>query len=206
MTVLLNRVPTSQRVAFITIDDGYHTPIDAAEYVLTENLPVTMFLSVNAPAVFENPDYFRQFLPVGHVPQSHGAPHDDLRIKSYSVQESELSHAHHELTRIYGMSSPLYPMSPVIFRPPYGQYNIHTLIVAGELGYRWLVKWTHYVEGSEVRNVRSEPDDDLDCGDIVLCHFDQNLKEQLMAASRAIKAADLKPAYLVEYLPYWATS
>lgn len=200
--IMTRHVPTSQRVAFITIDDGYNMPDDAATYVSTQKIPVTLFLSVNAPAVFEHPEYFKRFLLSGQVPQSHGAPHDDLRGKSYGVQYTELTHAHSEIRRIYGAGDPAHPQSPTLFRPPYGQYDFNTLAAVDEIGYAWLVMWSHYVEGAELRNSWHQPVSPatLDNGDIVLCHFNDDLAQQLHIAVDAITASGLRPAYLVDYL------
>ena len=143
--VVWNRVPTAQPVAFITIDDGYYTDLQAIAYVEAQRLPATLFLSVNAPAVFEQPAYFRRYQAVGrNTIQSHGAPHDDMRGWSYEAQYTQLLHAATEIERIYDAR-------PLAFRPPYGQYDDTTLQAAYDTGTRWLVRWSHALWNGALR-------------------------------------------------------
>lgn len=198
--IIIKRVDTPQDVAFITIDDGYK--MADATMAVNLKLPVTLFLSVNAPAVFEHPDYFKQYLLPNQVPQSHGAPHDDMRGKSILTQISEIKHAHDEITRIYGKTEPTYPQSPTLFRPPYGKYDDNTLTAIDEIGYEWMVLWSHYILGNEIRNSWHQPvtTTSIQRGDIILCHFEDDLNAQLELAITAINDSGLTPAYLVDYL------
>jgi peptidoglycan/xylan/chitin deacetylase (PgdA/CDA1 family) len=193
-------VPTTDDVAFICIDDGYFNgdPPEAAQYVEDNALPVTPFLTYYAassgayppptdPAGVAHIEYLRRFAGTRGV-QCHAKTHADLRTLDYNGQVDQLSKGKSwlALTHMFG------PKVPTILRPPYGYWNDDTRRAAFAVGFKVMVKWTHIYPEFSTKPVRP--------GDILLCHFDANLLDQLQAASLAISTAGLTPAYIADYV------
>src|SRR5205809_10596 len=65
----LSRIPTTQKVAFITMDDGWSKSTQGIELVKAAHVPVTLFLTMNA--IRNNPGYFKQLEASGAVIEAH---------------------------------------------------------------------------------------------------------------------------------------
>ena len=61
----MHEIPTTQRVAFLTIDDGLVRHPMALELIRQAKIPVTLFLTTNY--VSGNQGYFRALKETGHV-------------------------------------------------------------------------------------------------------------------------------------------
>lgn len=85
-----SRIPTTQPVAFITIDDGWIKRPEARQLLAEARVPATLFLTVNA--IKDNPDYFRQLqLAAPNLAiEAHTLTHQGLRGKSYATQRREI--------------------------------------------------------------------------------------------------------------------
>jgi peptidoglycan/xylan/chitin deacetylase (PgdA/CDA1 family) len=193
--VVWNRVPGVPGVAFIVIHDGYWQDPEALAYVQVNKLPVTMFLSAHAPKVFEQPQYFREFMLGGRGPQSHGSPHDDMRGKTYQEQLREITGSIETLEQFYGVP-------PVMFCPPYGLHDKNTRLAAYAAGLKWMIRWSHAIVDNQMVNALNVPDERIYAGDIVMCHFEEGPKllNQLQVATTMIRNAGLHPAYLADYV------
>lgn len=193
--VVWNRVPGVSGVAFIVIHDGYWQDAQALDYVLANQLPVTMFLSSQAPMVFEQPQYFRQYVLGDRGPQSHGGPHDDMRGKSYQTQLNEITGCNQTMEQFYGVT-------PIMFCPPYGLHDANTRRAAYAAGLKWIIRWSHAIINDQVVNGLNVPDTRIHSGDVLMCHFDAepSLFNQLQIATEALEEAGLQPAYLADYV------
>ena len=81
-------IPTTQPVAFITIDDGWNKVPQGPALLRAAHVPVTLFLEINA--IQDDPDYFRQFQGAGAVIEAHTISHRTLKGASYATQQHEI--------------------------------------------------------------------------------------------------------------------
>ncbi|MEU8180987.1 polysaccharide deacetylase family protein [Micromonospora sp. NPDC049044] len=185
-----HRLPTDQKVAFITIDDGgLARPPQVPDFIRRAHIPVTMFL--NSPAATEHPDYFRQIVVAGGVVENHTITHTSLAGRSYDRQKHEICGAADKLEALFGAR-------PTVFRPPFGEYDSTTLTAAHDCGAKAVFHWTETVHEGKVRY--QTPEKVVHPGDVLLMHFRPALMDDLLAALKAIHRAGLTPALLEDYV------
>jgi peptidoglycan/xylan/chitin deacetylase (PgdA/CDA1 family) len=185
----LHAIPTNQRVAFLTIDDGYTKVPDAPELIAAAHVPVTLFLTENA--IRDNPGFFAPMQRAGAVIEDHTITHTELRGRSYSSQKHEICDSADQLGKWYGRR-------PVLFRPPFGDEDRTTLRAAHDCGMRAAFMWKATVDKGKVRYQEGHT---LKPGDIVLMHFRPAFVKDFLAALAAIHRAGLTPALLDDYVP-----
>ncbi|MFK3980098.1 polysaccharide deacetylase family protein [Micromonospora sp. NPDC050397] len=185
-----SRIPTTQPVAFITIDDGWVKRPEARQLLADARVPVTLFLTVNA--IRDDPDYFRQLqLAAPNVAiEAHTISHPLLRGRSYQAQRREICGSADELGRLYGRR-------PVLFRPPFGEKDATTLRASRDCGMKAAFFWTESVDKGKVRY---QGEHRIHPGDIILMHFRERFVDDFIAALDAIHAAGLTPAPLGDYV------
>ncbi|MFG1868338.1 polysaccharide deacetylase family protein [Micromonospora arborensis] len=185
-----HRLPTDQKVAFITIDDGgLARPPAVADFIWQAHIPVTMFL--NSPAAEEHDVYFRQIQVAGGVVESHTINHNSLAGRSYDYQKREICGAADKLEALFGKRATL-------FRPPFGNHDATTLRAAHDCGAKAVFHWTETVHEGKVRY--QTPEKVVQAGDVLLMHFRPALMDDLLAALKAIHRAGLTPALLEDYV------
>jgi peptidoglycan/xylan/chitin deacetylase (PgdA/CDA1 family) len=185
----LHQIPTTQRVAFLTIDDGFVKVPEAPRLIAAAHVPVTLFLTVNA--VRDNPEYFRPMLQNGAVIEAHTITHTRLSGRSYAFQRQEICGSADQLGKWYGRR-------PVLFRPPFGDVDANTLRATHDCGMKAAFMWKATVDKGKVRYQEGHT---LKPGDIVLMHFRPAFVRDFLAALRAIHQAGLTPALLDDYMP-----
>src|SRR5262249_59399169 len=84
----LTHIPTTQKVAFLTIDDGWIKQPQAIELMRAAHIPVTLFLTINA--IRSDPGYFKQLQAAGAVIEAHTITHSELKGKSVDFQRREI--------------------------------------------------------------------------------------------------------------------
>lgn len=186
----LSRIPTRQRVAFLTIDDGYLSPPEAPGLLAAAQVPVTLFLTTDAIRGHE--PYFARLQQHGATIEAHTITHTPLRGKSYAFQRREVCGSADLLGRRY-------QHRPVLFRPPFGTRDATTLRAAHDCGIKAAFMWKETVHKGKVRyqeGRRVRP------GDIILMHFRPAFVQDFLAALRAIHRAGLTPALLEDYVPH----
>ncbi|WP_326560582.1 polysaccharide deacetylase family protein [Micromonospora sp. NBC_01796] len=185
-----SRIPTTQPVAFVTIDDGWIKRPEARQLLAEAQVPVTLFLTIDA--IKENPDYFRQLqLAAPNVAiEAHTLTHQGLRGKSYATQKREICGSADRLGTLYGRR-------PVLFRPPFGEKDGTTLRAVHDCGLKAAFFWTESVDKGKVRY---QGEHKIHPGDIILMHFRDRFVDDLIAALNAIHAAGLTPAVLGDYI------
>ena len=189
VTPFLHRIPTTQPVAFLTIDDGYTKTAVAPQILGAAHVPVTLFLT--GDAVKENPEYFRPMRSAGAVIEDHTITHPELRGRSYGYQRHQICDSADYLATTYGRR-------PVLFRPPFGDADATTLRAAHDCGMRAVFGWTETVDKGIVRY--QTPDHHVRAGDIILMHFRPAFEADFLAALNAIHRSGLSPARLDDYL------
>ncbi len=183
------QIPTSQPVAFLTIDDGVVKAPDALALLRAAHVRVTLFLTIND--IRDNVGYFAHLQAAGAVIESHTVSHPHLPTLSYDRQRDEICRATDQLGEWYGRR-------PVLFRPPYGEKNDDTLRAAASCGLAASFSWKETVNAGVVRYQTSVHR--IQPGDIILMHFRSTFDADFVAALQAIHAAGLTPGLLEDYL------
>ncbi len=183
---VVTRVETTDPVVFLTLDDGATRSPEAMAAFLELGIPASLFL-VDGP-IREDPDWFRQ-LP-NTVVEDHSQTHPNFRELSESAQQAEICGNADLVEQTYGRR-------PVLFRPPYGNYNAATQRAAAACGMRAVVIWQENVNNDVVgfREVQ-----DFRPGDIILMHFRPSFVQELHVIRDRVQAAGLRFALLQDYI------
>lgn len=182
------RVPTGQKVAFLTIDDGYLKHPEAAALLRRANVPVTLFLTTDA--IKDDPGYFKELAAAGAVIEAHTISHPTMRGRSYDFQKNQICGSADKLAGWY-------ERRPVLFRPPYGSKDDTTLKAAKDCGMKAAFMWKETVDKGKVRYQEGKS---VRAGDVILMHFRERFVDDFLAALKAIKRAGLTPALLEDYV------
>jgi peptidoglycan/xylan/chitin deacetylase (PgdA/CDA1 family) len=185
----LSRIPVTQPVAFLTIDDGYLKPGEAPKLLAAAHIPVTLFLTTDA--IQDNVPFFDRLRRYGAVIEAHTISHPELRGTGEQFQHHQICDGTDRLGHWYGRR-------PLLFRPPFGDKDHTTLQVAKGCGLKAAFMWKETVDKGKVRyqeGHRVQP------GDIILMHFRPAFVKDFLAALHAIKKAGLTPALLENYIP-----
>ncbi|WP_433360932.1 polysaccharide deacetylase family protein [Actinoplanes sp. CA-142083] len=185
----LSRVPVTQPVAFLTMDDGYLKNPEALKLFAAAGIPVTLFLTTEA--IQDNVAFFDRLRSYGAVIEAHTISHPELAGKSYGFQRRQICDGTDQLEQWYGRR-------PVLFRPPFGDKDSTTLRVAKECGIKAAFMWKETVDKGIVRYQEGKS---VQRGDIILMHFRPAFVKDFLAALRAIHKAGLTPALLEDYVP-----
>ncbi|MEU0985609.1 polysaccharide deacetylase family protein [Streptomyces sp. NPDC005953] len=153
-------VPVTERVVFLTIDDGTEKDPELLRMMSELQIPYSAFLSDYV--INDNYGYFRQMRDRGVALHNHTLNHRYMPGLSYTAQKREICGQQDNLQKLYGKR-------PQLFRPPYGNYNRDTLRAAQACGATAVPLWA--AEAFPDRMEWREWDRDLHPGDIILTHF-----------------------------------
>ncbi|MFJ1636997.1 polysaccharide deacetylase family protein [Streptomyces sp. NPDC088256] len=153
-------VPTKDRVVFLTIDDGSEKDPELLQMMDELDIPYSAFLSDYE--VSDNYGYFGEAQRLGVALNNHTLTHPYLPGLPYTEQKREICHQQDIIEKQFGKR-------PVLFRPPYGNYNGDTLRIARSCGIKAVPLWN--VEAFPDHMEWREADEDLHPGDIILTHF-----------------------------------
>ncbi|MFE9439751.1 polysaccharide deacetylase family protein [Streptomyces sp. NPDC006602] len=193
LTPVLDHVPTSDRVVFLTYDDGAEKDPRFVDMVRELRLPVSMFLtdSVVGPGY----GHFARLRSVGASIQNHTLDHPALRGLPYAGQRTEICGQQDKLHSRFGIR-------PRLFRPPYGTYDTTTLRAAADCGLSAVVLWRVSVENGELAFTEGERR--LRPGDIVSVPSGrptgETLTERTVRLLREIQEQGLTVGRLEDYL------
>ncbi|GHB44271.1 hypothetical protein GCM10010377_39010 [Streptomyces viridiviolaceus] len=153
-------VPTKEKVVFLTIDDGAEKDPEFLRMMSELRIPYTAFLSDYL--VRDDYGYFEDMQSRGVTLNNHTLNHPYLPGLSYAEQKREICGMQDVIEERYGKR-------PVLFRPPYGNYNRDTLRAAKACGIRYAPIWNEevFADHWDYR----EWDRRIRPGDIVLTHF-----------------------------------
>lgn len=158
---VISRVPTDDKIVFVTIDDGIEKDPRFVQMVRDFQVPFTLFLTDQM--IRDDYHYFTELFDTGMVTiQNHTLTHPDMPAHSASRQLEEVSGQQQKLIKEYGTA-------PYLFRPPYGNYNSGTFAAVEQThGLKALVVWkeTMEIDDMEYQGARV-----LRPGDIILSHF-----------------------------------
>ncbi|MBP0452512.1 polysaccharide deacetylase family protein [Kitasatospora sp. RG8] len=155
-------VKTTDKVVFVTIDDGAEKDPKFVEMLTDLKVPVSMFLTRDI--VKDNYGYFKPLQALGNHVQNHTVDHPVMSKIPAEKQKSEICDAQSALTQQYGTA-------PLLFRPPFGDgANTPTLNTSvQQCGPRAIVLWR---ESMQIHDMQYQAaDQKLKSGDIILAHF-----------------------------------
>lgn len=158
---IVRRIPTNDKVVFITIDDGAEKDPEFVKMAQDLKLPFSMFLTDDIARAGSGYGYFDRLRALGNGVHNHTLSHPNLRTLSADAQRREICGQQDALEKRFGTR-------PALFRPPYGNYNDATLTAAGGCGVRAVVLWEVTMQ---INDMRYQDGDKLRPGDIVLAHF-----------------------------------
>ncbi|MFB7359988.1 polysaccharide deacetylase family protein [Streptomyces gardneri] len=157
---VISDIPTTEKIVFITIDDGAEKDPEFVRMMKDLKVPVTMFLTDSA--IRGDYGYFAPLAAQGHGVANHTLTHPNLRTLSPEAQRREICGQQTKLAKEYGTA-------PRLFRPPYGNWNEDTRAAAGTCGVDAIVLWR---ESMQIKNMQYQRGDrKLHPGDIILAHF-----------------------------------
>ena len=159
---VFSRVPLTDKVVFVTIDDGIEKDPKFIQMVKDFKIPIT--ISLADVLIRDDYAYFEKLYETGHVSiQNHTVTHPlDMPGLSAAQQLDEISGQQEKLRKEYGTT-------PYIFRPPGGNYNATTIDSVREAGLKGLMLWKEAMEITDMEYQTSRHS--LNPGDIILCHF-----------------------------------
>jgi peptidoglycan/xylan/chitin deacetylase (PgdA/CDA1 family) len=131
---VIHRVPTDEKVVFLTIDDGSVKDPAFLRMVRELHLPVTSFLTDEEARTGRGYAYFRALAALGGGMQNHTLTHPGLPGLDTDAQRREICGQQQILARESGRA-------PRLLRPPYGEYDTGTLEAARACGLDGLVLW-----------------------------------------------------------------
>ena len=159
---VFSRVPLTDKVVFVTIDDGIEKDPKFIQMVKDFQVPVT--ISLADVLIRDDYAYFEKLYETGYVSiQNHTVDHPlDMPALSAAQQLYEIAAQQDKLRKEYGVT-------PYIFRPPGGNYNETTIVSASQAGLRGLMLWKEAMQITDMQYQTSVHR--LSPGDIILCHF-----------------------------------
>ncbi len=155
-------VPMTEKVVFVTIDDGIEKEPAFIQMVKDFQIPLT--ISLADVLIKDDYAYFEKLYETGYVSiQNHTVTHPlDMPALSAAQQLDEVSGQQQKLHAEYGVT-------PYIFRPPGGNYNATTVAAVRQAGLKGMMLWKETMQISDLQYQTAAQR--LNPGDIILCHF-----------------------------------
>ncbi|MFC4909113.1 polysaccharide deacetylase family protein [Actinomadura gamaensis] len=173
-------VPTTEKIVFVTIDDGAEKDPKFVDMARELRVPFSMFLMNDA--IRANYGYFKPLQALGNHIQNHTLTHPVMRSLGPESQKQQICGDQSILVRQY-------QTRPFLFRPPYGMYNLATQQEAAACGIHGIALWR---ESMQIHDMQyDDGTKKLHPGDIILAHF-RGPKELKGATMTEMFAALLK--------------
>ena len=155
-------VPLTDKVVFVTIDDGIEKEPAFIQMVRDFQIPIT--ISLADVLIRDDYAYFEKLYETGYVSiQNHTVTHPlDMPSLPAATQLEEIAVQQEKLHREYGVT-------PYIFRPPGGNYDATTVASVRQAGLAGMMLWKETMQISDMEY--QTPAHRLHPGDIILCHF-----------------------------------
>ncbi len=189
MAAKITKVDTTDRVVFLTIDDGIVKDPAAMQFLVDNEMPATLFLV--SGEFRKDPAYFAQILTVGGTISSHTMSHPALKGLSLERQTSEICNMKNVIAEELGFAGHL-------MRPPYGSSDENTRRASASCGINAVVNWNSELWEGNV-DILQRPG--LQPGDIFLTHFRTDLLDNLIALKTALDQQGFTVGRLEDYLP-----
>ena len=195
---VFSRVPLTDKVVFVTIDDGIEKHPRFIQMVRDFQVPIT--ISLADVLIRDDYAYFEKLYETGYVSiQNHTVTHPlDMPRLSAAQQLDEIAGQQEKLRREYGVT-------PYIFRPPGGNYDETTIASASQAGLKGLMLWKEAMQITDMQYQTSVHR--LSPGDIILCHFrgpaqlhGENMVHMMVHLYRRIQAQGFTVADITKYV------
>ncbi|SEC80936.1 Peptidoglycan/xylan/chitin deacetylase, PgdA/CDA1 family [Streptomyces sp. 2131.1] len=157
---VFTRVPTTDKVVFLTMDDGDDKDPELLKMMSELNIPYSAFLTDYL--VRDDYTYFKDAQARGLTLNNHTLNHRYMPGLSHEEQKREICDQQDIMEQQFGKR-------PRLFRPPYGNYNTDTLRIAKSCGITAVPLWE--AEAFPDHMEWREGDRKLHPGDIILTHF-----------------------------------
>ena len=184
---VVSRVPTTDRVIFLTIDDGIWRVPGALEKLHELGIPFTSFLTL--PYAREDRAYWTRSLALGGRIESHTTNHPDLKKTSPTRTILEVCSTRQPYFEMFGQPQ-------LLFRPPYGNVTEMVRRAASGCDFRAVVLW----KGTLNNGVLTLQDGHLTPGDIILMHYRPQALADIQAVALTAAAQGFKFGLLEDYL------
>jgi hypothetical protein len=185
---VVSRIPTTQPVIFLGIDDGIVKDPRVQQLIVSKRLPVTLFLTVNF--VKNDYAYFKPMIDAGATVEDHTISHPNLKTLPYAAQKQQFCETADAFAQAYGRR-------PLLGRPPFGNFNRDTQRAAHDCGLKYLVNWHVNVRNNGILYQQGHQ---LLPGDVLLMHFRTTLYGDLQVVLKQCAQQGLKIAKLENYL------
>jgi peptidoglycan/xylan/chitin deacetylase (PgdA/CDA1 family) len=159
---VFSSVPMTDKVVFVTIDDGLEKEPGFIQMVKDFQVPITIELA----NLFIRDDYayFEKLYQTGFVSiQNHTVDHPlNMSALTAAQQLDQIAGQQEILRKEYGVT-------PYVFRPPGGNYDETTVAATGQAGLKGVMLWKESMQISDMQYQTSVHR--LSPGDIILAHF-----------------------------------
>ncbi|WP_093777574.1 polysaccharide deacetylase family protein [Streptomyces sp. yr375] len=193
LTPVLTTIPTTDKVVFLTYDDGAERDPRFVDMVRELRLPVSLFLTDTV--VGPGYGHFARLQSVGANIQNHTLDHPALRGLPYPGQRAEICGQQDKLRSRFGRR-------PHLFRPPYGTYDITTRRAAADCGITAIILWRAAMGPTHLTYTQGSPH--LHPGDIIAVAPDETtppgLRTRTARLLRQIQKQGLTVARLEDYV------
>jgi peptidoglycan/xylan/chitin deacetylase (PgdA/CDA1 family) len=195
---VFSHVPLTDKVVFVTIDDGIEKDPNFIQMVKDFQVPVT--ISLADVLIRDDYAYFEKLYETGYVSmQNHTVDHPlDMPGLSAAQQLYEIAAQQEKLRKEYGVT-------PYIFRPPGGNYNEATIASTSQAGLKGLMLWKEAMQITDMQYQTSVHR--LNPGDIILCHFrgpaqlsGESMVHMMIHLFRRIQAQGFTVADITKYV------
>jgi peptidoglycan/xylan/chitin deacetylase (PgdA/CDA1 family) len=195
---VFSRVPLTDKVVFVTIDDGIEKDPNFIRMVRDFRVPIT--ISLADVLIRDDYAYFEKLYETGYVSvQNHTVNHPlDMPGLSASQQLYEIAAQQEKLRKEYGVT-------PYIFRPPGGNYDETTIVSTRQAGLKGLMLWKEAMQITDMQYQTSVHR--LNPGDIILCHFrgpaqlsGESMVHMMIHLYRRIQAQGFTVADITQYV------
>ncbi|HEX3516558.1 MAG TPA: polysaccharide deacetylase family protein [Trebonia sp.] len=195
---VFSHVALTDKVVFVTIDDGIEKDPNFIQMVKDFQVPIT--ISLADVLIRDDYAYFEKLYETGYVSiQNHTVDHPlDMPSLSASQQLYEIATQQEKLRQEYGVT-------PYIFRPPGGNYDETTIAATSQAGLKGLMLWKEAMQITDMQYQTSVHK--LSPGDIILCHFrgpaqlsGESMVHMMIHLYRRIQAQGFTVADITKYV------
>ncbi|WP_019630762.1 polysaccharide deacetylase family protein [Actinomadura atramentaria] len=199
LPTVISKIDTTDKVVFLTMDDGYEYDSDFVALVRKEHVPYMTFLT--STYIHGEAQYFWALRNAGSVMENHTIDHPNMPTLSPEAQKRQICESSDAIAAQFGRR-------PEIFRPPFGAYNTATRQAAKECGIKSVLLWTaEFYNGTTGPGVgfngfaRADGGKGFKPGDIILMHYRKGLAGEFATMLGWIRQAGFRPAAVQNYLP-----
>ncbi|MHB8510898.1 MAG: polysaccharide deacetylase family protein [Actinomycetota bacterium] len=188
-TVWSGKLPITQCVVFITIDDGYVIDDRVATLLEHAHIPFSLFLIDKVARDPAHLAFFRRLVRAGGTIEDHTLDHTKLSGLPEAIQTVKICGPLDDYLSLFGER-------PTLFRPPFGSYDMTTRKVVRSCGLKAVMIWSAIMNHGYI----AVQDHNLGAGEVILMHFRTDLFANLTYILAAIRWRHLTVGRLEDYV------